>query len=791
MRAMRKTRALVRMIAILVALLGTTVVLAQSSANFDLRWNSLTGGGGQSASANFVLQDALGQSAPGTSASAGFVIQSGFLAAIVANPVNNPTPTATPKPPETGGDPFEDDDICVRAVARPTDGTKATHTFHDNGDADWLRFTATAGKTYIIKLTNLSDKADAIINLYDACNDTLSGQGQNSFGPEVVLEWDATKNGDYFVELRQFDPTKFGSDVNYEVAVTVDTTPPNAPQNIRCFAGDATTLNVQWQASPERDVKGYRVTYAGDISGVVDVNDDDTTFTTVDSLTTGQSYTVNVRAIDFSNNQSLPSGEPSCLLTPPADTTQPALTLSSPVDSGVVTIAGSTLTFIGTAADSGNNLSRVKVTNGTAGVTGWDYSLAGGSDDFRVENVGLAVGDNNIKIELFDAQGNKDEKNLTVKRLGNVQGAVVIIAGRNDSNGLQSNIYNIANRTYRIFKSAGFSDDDIYYIAPNQQDADNDGLTDDVDLTPSTPAAIESALVTWATGKVGPGKPLFVYLADHGFVDKFCLDGCGDGVAMTPAQLNGWITQVETATGVDQVTVVLEACLSGSFISRTDPTDLNTLSKPGRVIITSTSDDKNAYASAQGAYFSDAFFSCIADSLDLNSCFTEAKLAVATTGVNQAPQMDDNGDALFTNGDGTVAQSRFVTRFFGSLRPQITSAGTVEESGATRTLFATIAEGAETIDVVWAAVYPPSFTEPIDAVSNPTLNLAVPTVKLEDPDGDGRYEFTYVNGFTEAESETAKYRLVFYAQDKNAIHAIPKGDLGGGTVNIYLPIIAK
>lgn len=791
LRTMRNYRALVRMIVILVALLSTTIVLAQSSANFDLQWNSLTSGGGQSASPNFILQESIGQSAPGTSASAGFIVQSGFIGGIDGALVNNPTPTATPKPVEAGGDPFEDDDICTRAVFRPTDGTKATHTFHDKGDADWLRFTATAGKSYLIKLTNLSDKADAIINLYDACNDTLSGQGQNSFGPEVVLEWDATKNGDYFIELRQFDPTNFGDDVNYEVSVNVDTTPPNAPQNIRCFATGATTLNVQWQPSPERDVKGYRVTYTGDISGVVDITGGDTTFTTVDSLTTGQSYTVNVRAIDFSNNPSLPSGEPTCLLTPPADTTQPLLLLSSPVDSGTVTIAGSTLTFVGTATDSGNNLSRVKVTNGTAGVTGWDYSLTGGSDDFRVENIGLAVGDNTIKLELFDTQGNKAEKTLTVKRPGNVQGAVVIIAGRNDSNGLQTNIYNIANRTYRIFKSAGFSDEDIYYIAPNQQDADNDGLADDVDLTPATPAAIEGALVTWAAGKVGPGKPLFVYLADHGFVDKFCLDGCGDAVAMTPAQLNGWITQVEVATGVDQVTVVLEACLSGSFISRADPTDLHTLSKPGRVIITSTSDDKNAYASAQGAYFSDAFFSCIADSRDLNSCFTEAKLAVSTTGVNQTPQMDDNGDALFTNGDGTVAQNRFVTRFFGSLRPQISSAGTVEQSGATRTLFATIEEGAETIDVVWAAVYPPSFTEPIDAVSNPTLNLAVPTVKLEDPDGDGRYEFVYTNGFTETESDSAKYRLVFYAQDKNAIHAIPKGDLGGGAVNIYLPIIAK
>ena len=779
------------MIALIVGIICVTgVAIAQVSTNFDLGWATFGSSGGTSQSANFVVQAAVGQPVGGSSTSANAVIQSGFISGIGPVATPGPTPTNTPEP-QAGGDTFEDDDVCGRAQSTPSDGTKRTHTFHDNGDADWLRFTAQAGKTYIIKVTNLSDQSDAIINLYDACNDTLSGQGQNSFGTEVVLEWDATKNGDYFVELQQFDPSNFGDDVNYEVSVTVDTTPPNAPQNIRCFAADATTLNVQWQESPERDVKGYRVTYGGDISGVIDVDGDDTTFTAIDSLTTDQSYTVNVRAIDFSNNQSLPSGEPTCLVTAPTDTTQPILTLSSPTAGGTVTVAGSTLTVIGTATDSGNNLSRVRVANQTAGVNGWDYSLTGSSDNFRVENIPMTVGDNTILVELFDAQGNKDDASFTVKRVGNVQGAVVIIAGRNDGNGLQTNIYNIANRTYRIFKSAGFTDDDIFYIAPDQQDADNDGLADDVDSTPANPTAVENALVTWAAGKVGPDKPLFVYLADHGFVDKFCLDGCGTNVSVTPAQLNDWITQVETATSVDQVTVVLEACLSGSFITRADPTDLNSLSKPGRVIITSTSDDKNAYASAQGAYFSDAFFSCIADSQDLNTCFEQASLAVSTTGVNQQPQMDDNGDALFTNGDGSLAQTRFVTRFFASLRPTISAAGTVEESGATRTLFAEIEEGAEEIAVVWAAVYPPSFAEPIDAVNNPTLNLDVPTVKLEDPDGDGRYEFTYANGFLESETENAKYRLVFYAQDKNAIHAVPRGDLGDGAVKLYLPIVTK
>ena len=769
-------------VTVAVSLFCVSLVLAQSSANFSLSWSTM-GSGGQRGSANFIIQDEIGQIAGSSATSANFVMQVGFPAGLESGQPINTTPTATPPPPQAGGDSFEDDDVCVRARPLTTDGAKQNHTFHDSGDSDWLRFTAQAGKTYVIKVNNLSAQSDAVINFFDACNETLAGQGQNSFGTEVVLEWDATKNGDYFFQLQQFDPAQFGDGVTYEVAVTADATPPVAPQSIRCIAVSADTLGIQWKRNAERDVKGYRVTYAGNISGVDDVSGAATTFAQVSGLTTGQTYNVNVRAIDFSSNQSPPSGEAPCLLTAPADTTLPVLTLDSPASSSsVITITGNALTFSGLASDSGNNLSRVRVLNETLNIRGWDYSLNGNNDNFRVENLQMAIGANTVKVDAFDTEGNTSQLALTVNRQGNAQGAVLIVAGRNETNGLQGNIYNAANRAYRIFKTAGFSEEAIYYIAPSQQDADKDNLADDVDAAPSSAAALQNAILTWASDKVGPGKPLFVYMVDHGFEDKFCLDGCATG-SITPADLNGWLTTLETNTGVDQVTVVIEACLSGSFITRAGGADVNSLVKPGRIIITSTSDNKNAYASAEGAYFSDAFFSCIADSQDLKTCFEEGKTAVAATGVSQFPQLDDNGDAVYNTGDGAVAQTRFVTRFFGSLRPVIQTF-TVDRQGANGTLSATVKEGAEQIGVVWAAVYPPGFVEP----QGVTLNLNVPTVRLEpDPNSEGRYTFNYVNGFT----ESGDYRIVVYAQDRLGIHATPKrlGDAPQG--GVYLPLIRR
>jgi hypothetical protein len=292
---------------------------------------------------------------------------------------------------------------------------------------------------------------------------------------------------------------------------------------------------------------------------------------------------------------------------------------------------------------------------------------------------------------------------------------------------------------------------------------------------------VQSAITQWAQAQVGPDKPLFVYLVDHGLTEKFCASGCGAAGQITPADLDGWLRTLENNTGVTQVTVVMEACQSGGFIDRFNGDVVNSLSKPGRVIITSTGRDNNAYASAQGAYFSDAFFSCIADSNSLKACFDQAKTAVQATGVNQTPWLDDNGDGLSNDSDGVIAQARHVTNFFSSIRPEITEVS-VTKQGANGVLSADVQEGVEPVDLVWAAIFPPSFQEPSDV----TLNLSVPILRL-DPDATtaGRFTANYVNGFP----EEGEYRVVFYAQDTNGINAVPKRE--GELAMIYLPVIQK
>jgi hypothetical protein len=756
----------------------------QASPNFDLSIAALTGGGGRAASAGFLLETAFAPYTTAPAGSASFLIDAGFLG--MAGAVES---GATP-------DGFEQDDAC--AAARPiTLGSagEQTHTFHRDGDQDWLRFDAIANKSYVIRVTNLASgnptpKSDAVILLHDECGSAPGGTTTTSgaFGAGdtvTTLEWDSTRNGPYYVLLQQFDPSKFGEDAAYKVTVSVDQTPPDEPLNPRCEPQNATTLNIQWTKSTARDVRKYRIQYAGDPNGSADVPGGDTTYYQLGGLVTNRPYTLRINAVDYSGNESPYTGEFPCTPKTPGDATPPSFSLQQPAGGTTYTTSADKLTFTGSAQDGGNNLSRTRVLTSTEETAGWDYSLSGGSDDFRVEDVVLNPGLNVVKVSVYDAAGNVTEREVRVTRTGATAGAVIVIAGHNESFGLQTNIYNMANRAVRIFKSAGYNADTIHYLAPVNQDAEGDG-TLDTDGT-STPANVEHAIKVWAAqgGKVGPNKPLYVYMVDHGFEEKFCGAGCTSG-AVTPQQVDEWLRALETATGLTDVTIVMEACRSGSFIDRAgDAAD--SLSKANRVLITSTSAGKNAYASSEGGYFSDAFFSCLADSSDLRTCFEEARAAVLLTGVQQEPWLDDNGDALSSALDGALAQSRVLTKFFSSIRPAIVTTA-LEGEGETRTLEATVNAGAEEIAIVWAVIFPPGFEEP--PPGEVTLNLGVPIVRLEQATTEqgalveGKYTFTY-NGFT----EPGDYKVIFYAQDRLGISALPKP--AGEQPKVFLPTVSR
>lgn len=821
------------------------VAVAQISPSFDLHWSLLNSGGGARSSTGFLLHDSLGQWIGGTASSANARIEAGFWSGVstamptptpthtpTATPTNTPTPTYThtptatytptpthtntptatntatpgtptptqtrtptptltltptatlsPTPTHPPGDAYEPDDTCAQAPIIPADGSLRTHTFHIPGDQDWVKFTASANRTYVFETFNPGSRADPVVLLYRQCSAAappLSGQ-DNAFGQTLRLEWNAQAGVTYYLKLQQHDPSIAGTGTSYDVSLSVDAAQPAAPRSPRCASLNDTALSMQWDQSPEGDVVGYRVYYqeqGGGLGGYIDVSGGSTTYAEISALNFRRGYNLRVSALDYSSNEGDPTGIIFCQCHTPTDATLPQVSVQQPIITGVYSTTLNAVTFVGLAQDTGSNLSRVKVHNVTRGTENWDYSLSGASHAFRIENVSIAAGDNQVEITAYDDAGNSSKADLTVRRLGQSLGAVIIIAGHNEDFALQTNIDNSANRAYRIFRGAGFPKENIYYLASSSQDPDGDGSSEV--NAPVTTQNARQAIESWAAARVDADKPLYLYLMDHGVVEAFCSNGCATDRTASDA-LDGMLTNLENASGVDEINVVIEACHSGSFIDRLSVTD--SLSKSGRVIITSTDRDHNAYASAQGAYFSDAFFTCIASSRDLRTCFSQARAAVIVSPNGQSPWLDDNGDGVYSASDGGIAQGRYVARFFGASPPRIVTA-TVTVVGGSGTLTAQVEAGSATVNLAWAAVYPPSFQAPTQT----TLDLGVPVVKLDrDTSVPGRYSASYPNGFT----ETGQYRVVFYARDTSDSYADPRLVMLGGQYKANLPLALR
>jgi Leucine-rich repeat (LRR) protein len=372
-----------------------------------------------------------------------------------------------------------------------------------------------------------------------------------------------------------------------------------------------------------------------------------------------------------------------------------------------------------------------------------------------------------------NAAGRNAAYELSV-RLQPRRAAAIIVGGHDDGYRLQCNITNSTNRAYNTFLAGGLSPDDIYYLSPDPRPECTPVASRDAD---ATSANLQHALTTWAAGKVGSDAPLYLYMMDHGGEDVFLINGSGDTV--TAGQLDAWLSGLETTTQVSAVNVVIEACRSGSFIERAPE-----IAKAGRVVITSAAANQNAYASPDGAIFSDAFFPALQESQDLCTGFQAASQAVQQTGLWQTPWLDANGNSVPNEAaDCELARGLGLAAAFAE-RPPVIDAITVplSISGPAGIIRAAVRDDVG-VARVWAVLYPPSFVEPPPGDTTPELNL--PIVELT-AQGNGEYVATYT-GFT----ERGAWRVVVYAQDGAGAQAAPqRGSIWVGS-RLWLPVVVK
>jgi hypothetical protein len=399
--------------------------------------------------------------------------------------------------------------------------------------------------------------------------------------------------------------------------------------------------------------------------------------------------------------------------------------------------------------------------------------------DFRAATTGSAI------LRIFDHAPARpaDDRSyrLSVRRLAEEAdpGVAVIVAGYlRDGDFLQNNIYTVTNSVYQMFLSHGYTQERIYYLAPDLTlDPSGDGQPDVRSI--SSVANLERAITEWAVEQLHDGGTLTIYMMDHGGRGVFYLNGYVEIVRSV--DLNRWLRAVEQATPGTPINVIIEACKSGSFISPVS------ISAPGRMIITSTNAWAPAHASAYGATFSDTFIAALNGGLSIWNAFDIARnVATEATARVQQAQLDADGDGTSsTVNDIQIAAQRgfaYAGTFSSVLwqPPHIEWADILRDDANGGGLSVYVRGNAASVT---AYIYPPDYTPPEDVEE--LVDPEVPSIQLTDGNNDNLYIAQY-DGFT----QPGAYRVVFMAVDADNQLAMPVTVLSE-KIRIYLPTVIR
>jgi parallel beta-helix repeat protein len=332
----------------------------------------------------------------------------------------------------------------------------------------------------------------------------------------------------------------------------------------------------------------------------------------------------------------------------------------------------------------------------------------------------------------------------------------VIIASRNNDQ-MQSCYDRTANNVYNKLLTCGFTHKRIFYLNPGmEQDVDVDDIPD-VDRISSLTNVVY-AINTWAQGNVSANDSLLIYMVGHcnNKSDTFIVNGANDN--LTASDLNNYLNQLTNATGCDDITVVCEACNSGSFIYN--------LSRDGRIIVTSTGVNAGSFNHGEmGGGFSYYFFNNISDGKTIEEAFEKASNFFINQNFSDiTPLLDDNGDKkghtapLPNEGDGLLAASKYI-----GVPPPIPGQKVVVKT--TITILAVVADDSSIKDM-YVNVIKPNFS--ISPTNDTRIEINLTTLRLEDLDGDGNYTASFTP------TELGNYTLILHATDDQGYMASSK-----------------
>jgi streptogramin lyase len=314
-----------------------------------------------------------------------------------------------------------------------------------------------------------------------------------------------------------------------------------------------------------------------------------------------------------------------------------------------------------------------------------------------------------------------------------------------------------ANFAYRTLTYQGFTKETISYLTSDTDlDLDNNGIADDVDGD-ATGSNLHHALTEWASD----AQDLFVYLVDHGGNGTFRMS---ETETLSAQDLDSWLDQLQGSLS-GTVTVIYDACESGSFLSSLTPP-----SGKERIVIGSTSPGESAYFVTQGSVsFSTYFWTQVFHGINVGDAFDVAGEAIGYTTEFQHPLLDDTGNGIGNEPeDGTLAQhtslgSGTVIHGEAPVIARVSPDQTITGVSAAL-LWAEGVTDSDGIARVWAVIRPPHYHQ--GSSDNPIQEL--PSLDLM-PVGGDRYEAIY-EGF----NSVGTYQIALYARDRIGNTSIPE-----------------
>ncbi len=119
-------------------------------------------------------------------------------------------------------DAYEPDDTPSQSTFLSVPGFSPNHTHHTADDPDWFRFTAVAGRVYLIHITALGAGADTVMTLYDANLQILSQNDNATAGVTwSAIRWRAPESGIYYVLITPKSGTPYGRKYTLSIDVAL------------------------------------------------------------------------------------------------------------------------------------------------------------------------------------------------------------------------------------------------------------------------------------------------------------------------------------------------------------------------------------------------------------------------------------------------------------------------------------------------------------------------------------------------------------------------------------------